>query len=251
MPWGTSEGGIPQPYRIEVQSSHWEKARNREGELVTNRQGENLMNLVLEGNAFRLVEEDDGSFSLGEAIEPIDGKINRRSMLIGNTSQWTDPREDGKKIESVRGPNEMPWARSEIGRLINSLVELVGTDVLEDWGPWEEAATWNSRTFDLVPVHDLDKEGNPVTFTTGAGEERIDWYFTAVAVSNGAKKSSGKRRGKTSGSLEAAMEKAYKGFKGNEDEFVDFLQTENFDQHESLAKLSDKEFDALVDKTVG
>ena len=258
MPWGTSEGGIPQPSRMEIKSAHWDKARDRDGELVTNRQGENLMNLVFEGDAFRLVEEEDGSYSVGEVIEPIDGKHNRRSFMIGNTSQWIDPREDGSVIEATRGPDEMPWARSEVGRFINSLVELVGTDTLETWGAWEQADTWSGRTFDLVPKHDLDAKDNPVTFKTRSGEEKVDWYFIAVAESgsNGAETAEAKpsRRGRSKGSedgLLKTLQTAYKDFKGNEDEFVDFIQANEFPEHEALAKLDDAAFDALIDKAVG
>ena len=257
MPWGTSEGGIPQPYRMEIKSAHWDKARDRDGELVTNRQGENLMNLVFEGNAFRLVEEEDGSYSVGEVIEPIDGKHNRRSFMIGNTSQWIDPREDGSIIEATRGPDEMPWARSEVGRFINSLVELVGTDTLETWGKWEEAKTWNGRTFDLVPKHDLDADDNPVTFKTRSGEEKVDWYHVVVAESGGngaeaeAKPSRRSRSGGSSNNLLAAVQAAYKDFSGNEDEFVSFIETDEFTEHEALAKLDDDAFDDLVNKAVG
>lgn len=257
MPWGTQEGGIPQPYRIEVLSAHWDKARDRDGKLVTNRNGENLMNLVFEGNAWRLVEEEDGSFSQGEAIEPVDGKHNRRSFLLGNTAQWIDPRENGKRIESTRGEGEMPWSKSEAGRLIGSLVELVGTDTLETWGDWEAADTWSGRTYDLVPAHDLDKEGNPVTYKDRDGNERIDWYFTATAVSGGEKaaaKSSpaaGRRRGgKSNGDLASLVKEAYAAFKGSEDEFVDFIQSDDFAGAGELAKLSDEDFDALVTAAV-
>ena len=256
MPWGTSEGGIPQPYRMEIKSAHWEKARNRDGELVTNRQGENLMNLVFEGDAFRLLEEADGSYSVGEVIEPVDGKHNRRSFLIGNTSQWIDPREDGSVIEATRGPDEMPWARSEVGRFINSLVELVGTDTLETWGAWEQAETWNGRTFDLVPKHDLDADDNPVTYKTRTGEEKIDWYFVAVAESggNGTEEKKPARRSRSKGSddgLLKALTVAYKDFSGNEDEFVTFIETDEFEEHQALAKLDDDAFDTLINKVVG
>lgn len=261
MPWGTQEGGIPQPYRIEVLAVHWDKARDRDGKLVTNRNGENLMNLVLEGNAWRLVEEEDGGFSQGEVIEPIDGKHNRRSFLLGNTAQWVDPRENGKRIESTRGEGEMPWSKSEAGRLIGSLVELVGTDVLETWGEWEDADTWSGRTYDLVPRHDLDKEGNPVTYKDKEGNERIDWHFGAVAVSGegaaaatsspAAAKGGRRRKGGDNGDLAGLVKAAFGAFKGSEDEFVDFIQSEEFSGAGELAKLSDEDFDALVGVVVG
>ena len=265
MPWGTSEGGIPQPYRMEIKSAHWGKARDRDGELVTNRQGENLLNLIFEGDAHRLIEEEDGSFSVGEAIEPVDGKHNRRSFLIGNTAQWIDPREDGSVVEATRGPDEMPWAKSEVGRLINSLVELVGTDTLESWGDWEKAETWSGRSFDLVPKHDLDADDNPITYKTRTGEEKIDWYFIAVAESDGTESETGEAAGaettaetkparrsrKSSDGLLKAVQAAYKAFKGNEDEFVNFIETDEFAEHEALAKLDDPAFDALIDKAVG
>ena len=258
MPWGVSEGGVPQPYRMAIESAHWEKARDRDGKLVTNRQGENLMNLVFEGAAHRLVEDEDGSFTVGEAIEPVDGKTNRRSFLIGNTSQWVDPREDGKRIEAVRGPDEMPWAKCEVGRLINSLVETVGGDELEKWGKWEEAATWQGRTFDLVPQHDVNKDGEPVTYTDKNGTERIDWYFVAAGVSGSEAKATapkGRSRSRKADSngetdLKALLAKAYKGFDGNEDEFVDFIQTDEFEGKDAVALLSDDEFDAIVSETV-
>jgi hypothetical protein len=260
MPWGTSEGGTPQPYRIEVLSANWEKARKTDGTLVTSRNGENLMNLVFEGNAWRLVEEDDGSYSQGEAIEPVDGKHNRRSFLIGNTAQWLDPRENGQRIEAVRGPDEMPWAKSEVGRLINSLVELVGADELGTWGDWEDAETWAGRTYDLVPRHDLDKEGNPVTFKNSAGDTKIDWYFGAVAVGGeGASASTpaatpAPRRGRAkapNGDLAGLLKAAYADFKGTEDEFVDYVQSEEFAGMAELAQLSDDEFDAAITAAVG
>ncbi|MFQ5524239.1 MAG: hypothetical protein ACE5F5_11810 [Acidimicrobiia bacterium] len=252
MPWGTSEGGIPQPYQIKVLSAHWEKARKRDGELVTTRAGENLMNLVFEGEAHRLIEQEDGSYSVGEIIEPLDGEHNRRSFLIGNTSQWVDPRENGEKIESTRGAGEMPWARSELGRLIASLVELIGTDELETWGPWEEASSWAGRTYQLVPTHDTDADGNPVTYTTGDGQERIDWYFQCVGVekAGGGRKKARSRKSGSSG-LEGKLKKAYDDFDGSEDEFVDYIQTDDFALSGELAKLSDDDFDALIDKVVG
>lgn len=260
MPWGTSEGGTPQPYQIEIQSAHWELARNRDGELVLTKNGENLMNLVFEGDAHRLVEEEDGSYSVGERIEPLEGKFNRRSFLLGNTSQWTDPREDGTKVENTRGPDQMPWIKSEVGRLIQSLVDLVGMDELETWGPWEEAKTWEGRTFDLVPTHDVKEDGSPVTFKRGDGEERIDWYLQVVAVGGGegkkapAKKATRGRRkasGADNGSIEAKVKQAYADFKGSEDEFVDYIQSDEFEGADDLAKLDDDSFDKLVDEVVG
>lgn len=267
MPWGTSEGGTPQPYRIEVVEAHWDMVRRGDGTLVETRDGENLMSLVFEGHAKRLIEEEDGSFSVGEDIEPLEGKYNRRSFLIGKTSQWTDPRENGEKIESTRGPDEMPWAKSELGRFIESLVGLIGVDALAEWGEWEEAETWKGHTFDIVPTHDTKKDGSPATYTTGDGEERIDWYFIAVAAdedgggkaksSSSKGRSSGSRsrrsrgKGDSNGSLEDALKKAFSDFEGDEDEFIDFIETDEFDRSEELAKLSDKDFDELMDKILG
>lgn len=259
MPWGTQEGGTPQPYRIEVKNAHWELMRTRDGELVVTR-GENLMTLVFEGDAYRLVEEEDGSYSVGERIDPLEGKYNRRSFRLGNTSQWTDPREDGSKVESTRGSDEMPWAKSDVGRLIQSLVDTVGMDELETWGPWEESKTWEGKAFDLVPTFDKKEDGSPVTYETRDGDKRIDWYFQAVAVGDGKGKATPSSRGssrgrrKTSGtdngSLEAKVRQAYADFKGSEDEFVDYIQSDEFEASEELAKLDDNSFDSLVDKVV-
>ncbi len=253
MPWGTSEGGTPQPYRIEIESAHWEKARNRDGELVVTRNGENLMNLIFEGNAYRLVEESDGSYSVGDPIEPLEGKYNRRSFLLGNTSQWQDPREDGKTVENTRGPDQMPWSKSEVGRLINSLVELLGTDELETWGKWEEADTWAGRTLNLVPTHDVNDDGEPVTFTTSSGDTRIDWYFIADSVGEEEKKKRGKgrSRAKSNGTVTAEELAAdYKKFDGSEDDFVDYIQSDEYRFSEELAKLTDDAFDKLIEEAL-
>jgi len=265
MSWGTSEGGIPQPYRMEVKAAHWDLARNRDGELVITSRGANLLNLIFEGKAWRLVENADGGYDLGDEIEPIDGKFNRRSFLLGNTEQWIDPREDGKKVESVRGPGEFPWAKSEVGRLINSLIETVGVDELETWGDWTEAESFAGHTFDLVPHHDTDKDGNPVVYKTKDGTERIDWYFVAAAVDvKGGGKEKAKapsktadtstttrrRRGGDDTDLATAVKAAWKEFDGSEDEFIDFIQAPDFAHAAALAKLSDDEFDAVVDKAI-
>lgn len=265
MSWGTQEGGVPQPYRIEVESAAWDLARNKEGELVKNKNGENLVNLVLEGKAWRLIENEDGGHDVGEEIEPVDGKHNRRSFLLGNSSQWQDPREDGKKIDSTRGKDEMPWAQSELGRLMQSLIDLLGVDgLIEKLGEdWNVAANYAGHTYDLLPKHDVNADGSPVTYTS-KGNDKIDWYTVVGALDpeGGAKKAAPKRRSRAKKTEEAPAEEvsladalaaAWLAFKpnGNAEEFVEFVQeADNFDRFADLVKLDDEAFDKLMDSVL-
>ena len=260
MPWGTSEGGIPQPYRMEVINSHFEKKRDRDGNLISSRNGDNLLTLVWEGNRSRLEETEDG-FEVGEVIEPYEGKYNIRRFDVGWTNTYVDVREDGSQVEHVAFPMDedesMPRTTMGIGRLINSLVELVGADELnEGWEPWYKASAWQGRTFDLAPKHDTDKNGNPVT---RRGDDQIDWYYEIIAIvdQEPAKETEEKkpaRRSRSKGSddgLLKALTAAYKDFSGNEDEFVTFIETDEFEEHQALAKLDDDAFDTLINKVVG
>ena len=259
MPWGTSEGGIPQPYRMEVINSHFEKKRDRDGNLISSRNGDNLLTLVWEGNRSRL-EETESGFEVGEVIEPYEGKYNIRRFDVGWTNTYVDVREDGSQIEHAAFPMDqdesMPRTTMGIGRLINSLVELVGADELnESWEPWYMASAWQGRTFDLAPKHDIDKSGNPVT---RRGDDQIDWYYEIVAIvdQEPTKETETKpsRRSRGQGSddgLLQTLQAAFKNFKGNEDEFTTFIQSDEFPENETLAKLDDDAFDALIDKAVG
>lgn len=264
MPWGVSEGGVPQPYRIQVENAYWEPVRNNDGELVkASRSGEPLMRLTLEGRAWRL-EDDGGELVIGEEIEPVDGKHNRRGFLIGDQSQWIDPREDGKKIESVRSKDDMPWARSELGQLIKSLIDLVGTDTLDEWGDWHEADSWAGRTYDMVPVFETNDDGEPITYKTRSGEERQRMHWAVANVeegeskggsksgSKGGSKSRGRsRRKKGDGvDLEAALRAEWEAFTGDEDEFLAYVEGDDFEHAAEVAKLSDDEFDELMDKVI-
>lgn len=263
MPWGTSEGGIPQPYRMEVVNSHFEKKRDRDGNLISSRNGDNLLTLVWEGNRSRL-EETESGFEVGEVIEPYEGKYNIRRFDVGWTNTYVDVREDGSQVEHVASPMDqdesMPRTTMGIGRLINSLVELVGADELnESWDSWYKASAWQGRTFDLAPKHDIDKSGNPVT---RRGDDQIDWYYEIIAIvdqesakepeTGEADKPSRRSRSKRSDDgLLKTLQADFKAYQGNEDEFVNFIQSDEYPQHEVLAKLNDDAFDALVDKAVG
>ena len=48
-----------------------------------------------------------------------------------------------------------------------------------------------------------------------------------------------------------ALTAAYKDFSGNEDEFVTFIETDEFEEYKVLAKLDDDAFDTLINKVVG
>ena len=130
---------------------------------------------MFEGPTFFL----DDEYEIDEEAETPDNRdYPARSFTMGTVKEMNDENEDGRSITMLKGKG--PRNYFDGGQALRSLIMLVGDGdaeagmqwLDENFGPWNQAESWEGRVMTVHTRFEVDDEGN-VLKTKGGRDKTL------------------------------------------------------------------------------